>query len=88
MERLSTHSRMAGALAAIGAVVTAVIAHLALWFAGSVFMTQSSSGSSFHPLTIVMALVALVLLRTERLGIASLILLSGMTGVLVRLLVA
>lgn len=84
MERLSTHPRMAGALAAIGAVVTAVIAHLALWFAGSVFMTQSSSGTSFHPLTIVMALVALVLLRTNRLGIASLILLSGMTGVLVR----
>jgi hypothetical protein len=32
-----------------------------------------------------MALVVLVLLRTNRLGIASLILLSGMTGVLVRL---
>lgn len=85
MEWLASHRRMAGALAAIGAVVTAVIAHLALWFAGSVFMTQSSSGTSFHPLSIVMALVALVLLRTNRLGIASLILLSGMTGVLVRL---
>jgi chromate transporter len=85
MERLASHRRMAGALAAIGAVVTAVIAHLALWFAGSVFMNQSSSGTSFHPLSIVMALVALVLLRTNRLGIASLILLSGMTGVLVRL---
>jgi chromate transporter len=85
MERLASHRRMAGALAAIGAVVTAVIAHLALWFAGSVFMTQSSSGTSFHPLSIVMALVVLVLLRTNRLGIASLILLSGMTGVLVRL---
>ncbi|MCX6958765.1 MAG: chromate efflux transporter, partial [Verrucomicrobia bacterium] len=77
MEWLASHRRMAGALAAIGAVVTAVIAHLALWFAGSVFMTQSSSGTSFHPLSIVMALVALVLLRTNRLGIASLILLSG-----------
>lgn len=88
MERLASHRHMAGALAAIGAVVTAVIAHLALWFAGSVFMTQSSSGTSFHPLPIVMALVALVLLRTNRLGIASLILLSGMTGVLVRLFVA
>lgn len=87
MERLSTHPRMAGALAEIGAVVTAVIAHLALWFAGSVFMIQSSSGTSFHPLSIVMALVALVLLRTNRLGIASLILLSGMTGVLVRLVI-
>ncbi|MEY2907315.1 MAG: chromate efflux transporter, partial [Verrucomicrobiota bacterium] len=31
MERLASHRRMAGALTAIGAVVTAVIAHLALW---------------------------------------------------------
>ena len=85
MDRLAAHRRMAGALTAISAVVTAVIAHLALWFAGSVFMTQSSSGTAFHPLSIVMTLVALVLLRTNRLGIASLILLSGMTGILVRL---
>jgi len=40
MERIAANRRMAGALSVIGAVVTAVIAKLALWFAASLFFPQ------------------------------------------------
>ncbi len=86
MDRLVAHRRMGGALTAIGAVATAVIAHLALWFSGSVFMTQSSAGRSLQPIPLAMALVVLALLQTKCIGIAPLILLSGVAGVFVELL--
>lgn len=84
MERLSRHRRMAGALAAIGAVVTAVIAYLALWFAGSVFLVHGMNPNhnikiAWHPL--IVALLAFSLLQSGRLGIVPLILLTGGIGV-------
>ena len=45
MESLASHRRMAGALSAIGSVVRAVIACLALWFAGSVFLLKVGNPS-------------------------------------------
>ena len=94
MERLGRNRYMAGALSAIGAVVTAVIAYLALWFAGSVFIATSatSSGGASIPISIpihwtpiILSLVAYLLLETKRLGIVPLILLFGGIGILIHL---
>ena len=84
MEGIARHRRMAGALSAIGAVVTAVIATLALWFAESVFFKPGASFSpAWEPLLV--ALLCFLLLQAKRLGIVSLILLSGGIGVLMRI---
>ena len=44
MEQLGRNPRIAGALSAIGAVVTSVIAHLALWFAGEPLFSSWYAG--------------------------------------------
>ena len=98
MERLGQNRHMAGALSAIGAVVTAVIAYLALWFAGSVFIVTAvisatsltSAGGASIPISIhwtplILSLAAYLLLETKRLGIVSLILLFGGIGILIRI---
>jgi chromate transporter len=86
MDRIAANRRMAGALSAIGAVVTAVIAKLALWFAASLFFLGTSGGMTFRWVPIVVAVTAWLLLRSGRLGIIPVILLGGVTGVLLRLL--
>jgi hypothetical protein len=89
---------VAGALSAIGAVVTAVIAYLALWFAGSVFIATSATLATslgggaipisilFHWTPLILSLVAYLLLETKRLGIVPLILLFGGIGIFAKLL--
>lgn len=85
MERIARNRRMAGALAGIGAVVTAVIAHLVLWLAGGAFLAGSPDGPVVQWVPLVMALAALGLLHGNRLGVFPLVLLSGGAGVLLRL---
>jgi chromate transporter len=86
MERISANRRMAGALSAIGAVVTAVIAKLALWFAASLFFLGTSGGITFRWVPMVMAVTAWLLLRSGRLGIIPVILLGGGVGVVLKLM--
>jgi len=82
MERIAGNRRMAGALAAIGAVVTAVIAHLALWFARGVFLPQGTL--AIAPLII--AIGAFLLLQFGRIGIVPLILVCGLIGMVIGLI--
>lgn len=82
MERIAGSRRMAGALAAIGAVVTAVIAHLALWFARGVFLPQGTL--AIAPLII--AIGAFFLLQFGRVGIVPLILGCGLIGMVIGLI--
>lgn len=82
MERIAANSRMAGALSSIGAVVTAVIAKLAFWFAASQFMPV---GLEFRWIPFAMAVTAWLLLRSGRLGMIPVILLGGGAGILLEL---
>lgn len=84
MERIAANRRIAGALAAIGAVVTAVIAKLALWFAASLFVTMTPAGFVFRWIPFAMAVAAWLLLR-NRIGMIPTILLAGGVGVLLAL---
>jgi len=98
IESLGRNRHVAGALSAIGAVVTAVIAYLALWFAGSVFIATSATLATslgggaipisilFHWTPLILSLVAYLLLETKRLGIVPLILLFGGIGIFAKLL--
>jgi chromate transporter len=82
MERLGRNSHMAGALSAIGAVVTAVIAFLALWFAGNVFLPHGSIATG----SLVIAIASLLLMQFQKMGMIPLILGCGLTGVLFRMI--
>jgi len=89
MERIARNRHMAGALAAVGAVVTAVIAHLALWFAGSVFLAVVPGGIvdnrvQIHWIPLLMAVAAFAALQSKRVGIFSTILLSGAVGMILQ----
>lgn len=76
MERLARNPRIAGSLTAIGAVVTAVIIHLALWFAGSLFFPHGITGTiGWIPL--LMSMGAFLLLKSQRLGMIPVILVCG-----------
>lgn len=85
MERIAANRRMAGALSVIGAVVTAVIAKLVIWFAASLFFPVTSGGVVFRWVPLAMAVVAWLLLRSNRLGMILVILLGGGVGVLLKL---
>jgi chromate transporter len=91
MERLAAHRRMAGALSAIGAVVTAVIAHLALWFAGGLVLPRgiqsllADPGSAVAWTPLILSLLLFLPLQTGRLGVVPLILVSGVAGVLLQM---
>lgn len=85
MDRIAANRFMGGALSAIGAVVTAVIAKLALWFAASLFVPVTSAGFAFGWIPFAMAAAAWFLLRTNRIGMIPIILLSGVAGVLLAL---
>jgi chromate transporter len=82
LERLGRNHRLAAALAAIGAVVTAVIAHLALWFAGSLFFPHRTLAI----VPILTALVAFFALQRRLLGMTPVILVCGVIGVALKLL--
>ena len=85
MESISEDRRMSGALSAIGAAVTAVIAYLAFWFAGQLFFPQGIL-FAFPPqiawVSMILAVLSLSLLQFTRIGIVPLILLSGIIGVI------
>ena len=85
MDRIAANRRMAGALSAIGVVVTAVIAKLALWFAASLFFLVTQGGVAFRWAPFVMAVTAWLLLRWGRLGMIPIILLGGGAGVILKL---
>jgi chromate transporter len=82
MERLGRNRHVAGALSAIGAVVTAVIAFLALWFAGNVFLPHGTIAAG----SLVIAVAALLLMQLQKVGMIPLILGCGLTGVLFRMI--
>ena len=81
LARLGRNPRIVGALSAIGAVVTAVIIHLALWFAGSLFFPHGTlRGLAVTP--ILLSLVAFLVLQYGKIGMVPVILLSGMIAML------
>ncbi|MEI7963456.1 MAG: chromate transporter, partial [Verrucomicrobiota bacterium] len=82
MERLGRNRHVAGALSAIGAVVTAVIAFLALWFTGNVFLPHGTIAAG----SLVIAVAALLLMQLQKVGMIPLILGCGLTGVLFRMI--
>lgn len=83
MDRLASHPRIASALSAVGAVVTAVIVHLTLWFAGSLFFPKNHlTPIAWMPL--LMTVGVFFLLQGKRLSMITLILLSGIIGVLIK----
>jgi len=86
MERIAANRRMAGALSVIGAVVTAVIAKLALWFAGSLFFLSAHEGVAVRWIPVTISLVAWLLMRWGSIGMIPAILLAGGAGALLRLL--
>ena len=85
MDRIASNSRMAGALSAIGAVVTAVITKLVLWFASGLFFSGTGGGVAFRWIPLAMAMAAWLLLRSSRLGMIPVILLGGGVGIVLRL---
>ncbi len=94
MERIARNRRMAGALRTIAAVVTAVIAMLALNFARKLFLPsapQSQGVPLSHSLSVawiplIFAAVAFGLFQTKRVGVVPLILLSGGVGIFLKVL--
>lgn len=89
LARLGRNPRIVGALSAIGAVVTAVIIHLALWFAGSVFLPRGVNpghGIQIAWLPLILTLLYFWFLQSRRMGIVLLILLAGAIGVIMKIL--
>jgi chromate transporter len=80
LERICRNPRMVGALSSIGAVMTAVISCLALWFAGALFLPEGHL--SLFPL--LMATGAFLLIQAKKIDIVPLILLCGIANVLIR----
>lgn len=81
MGRIAGNRRVAGSLSAIGAVVTAVIATLMLWFAHGVFLPHGSIALG----SLGVAFMAFLLLQFKRAGIISLIVGCGLIGVVIRM---
>jgi chromate transporter len=80
LEGIARNPRMAGALAAIGAVVTAVITCLALWFSEALFLPAGH----FAALPLILALISFLLLQAKKVGVVPLILICGIVNVLIR----
>jgi chromate transporter len=83
LEGIARNPRMAGALASIGAVVTAVIICLALWFSEALFLPAGH----FAVLPLVLATIAFLLLQTKKADVVPIILLCGIANVLIRITV-
>jgi hypothetical protein len=73
---------MEGALSAIGAVVTAVITCLALWFAAALFFPDGHVAI----MPALMAVAAFLVLQKKKMGVVPLILLCGMMNLMIRAL--
>lgn len=84
MDRLARNPRIAGALCAIGAVVTAVIVHLALWFAACLFFPYGTLARA-DGMSALIALAAFLAIQSKRVGIIPLILISGLIGMVMKL---
>jgi chromate transporter len=84
MDRIAANRRMDGALSAIGAVVTAVIAKLAFWFAAGLFFAPGSP-VPLRWIPFAMTVIAWLLLRSSRFGMIPVILLGGGVGVVLKL---
>jgi chromate transporter len=78
MDALAANRRVGGALSAIGAVVTAVIATLGIRFALPLFL----EGGHLHPLPLAMGVTAFWLLQSGRAGILTILSASGLVGML------
>lgn len=78
MDALTANRRVGGALAAIGAVVTAVIATLGVRFA----LPLLFDGGHLHPLPLAMGAAAFWLLQVQRTGILPILTVSGLVGML------
>ena len=82
MDTIGGNRRIGGALAAIGAVVTAVIACLGIRFAVPVFL----EGGQLHLISLVLGVASFVLLRSGRVGILPILAACGLLGMLCRTL--
>jgi chromate transporter len=82
LESMSRNQRMEGALSAIGAVVTAVITCLALWFAAALFFPGGHVAMMPAP----MAVAAFLVFQKKKMGVVPLILLCGLMNVIIRAL--
>lgn len=82
LESMSRNQRMEGALSAIGAVVTAVITCLAIWFAAALFFPGGHLAMMPGP----MALAAFLVFQKKKMGVVPLILLCGLMNVMIRAL--
>ena len=82
LESMSRNQRMEGALSAIGAVVTAVITCLALWFAAALFFP----GGHVAMMPVPMAVAAFLVFQKKKMGVVPLILLCGLMNVFIRTL--
>lgn len=78
MDALCANRLVSGALAAIGAVVTAVIATLGIRFAQPLFF----DGGHLHPLPLVMGVAAFWLLQSGRAGIVTILAGCGLAGMI------
>ena len=83
LDGIARNPRMAGGLAAIGAVVTSVMTCLALWFSEALFLPSGRPSA----LPLLLALIAFFLLHSKKVSIVPLILLCGMANVLIRVMV-
>jgi len=82
MDAICDNRRIGGALAAIGAVVTAVIACLGIRFAVPLFL----EGGYLHPMPLALGVASFVLLRSSRVGILPILASCGLLGMLCRIL--
>ena len=84
MEQLGRNPRIAGTFSAIGAVVTSVIAHLALWFAGNLFFPHGTL-ESVDWMSVLIALASFLVLQSKRIGMIPMILLSGLIRMVMKI---
>ena len=82
MDAISRNRRISGALAAIGAVVTAVIACLGIRFAVPLFL----EGGYVHLIPLALGVASYVLLRSGKVGILPILAACGLLGMLCRIL--
>jgi len=76
IERMLANPRLSAGLAAVSASVVGIVASLAIWFAGHVFVAESWSINWFAVVVFFLALAG------RRLGAVPLVLLGGLAGIL------
>jgi chromate transporter len=82
MDAIGGNRRIGGALAAIGAVVTAVIGCLGIRFAVPLFL----EGGYLHLIPLALGVASFALLRSGRVGILPVLTVCGLLGMLCRIL--